>query len=276
LNLRVFSRKDARRQGLHASDDVVARESLCHERLDFGLGLPSCRRDQIVGILGRHVGRDERSAGQVEATLRDRGEQASKLPADASHANALARNVLGEPELADAVVEHRRVAGGSSEPALVHFADVGQHERGRLAILVSEGSQVSNQRVVAVADGAVSRGWIPENFPAEAVAIHEAHDLDSNDSWVRFELAPARALEFAATLRDPYRADPERVDFHQPCEKDWWVQGLMQQQPWNDHALVADIHAGWLPDGRHAVVAIQKRTSRVYVVIEHDRTAPYR
>ncbi|AVP98113.1 hypothetical protein C7S18_13300 [Ahniella affigens] len=40
----------------------------------------------------------------------------------------------------------------------------------------------------AHADGAITRGWIPDWLPDAAVNIRERHDLDTNDSVLRFEL----------------------------------------------------------------------------------------
>lgn len=37
----------------------------------------------------------------------------------------------------------------------------------------------------AVRDGAISRGWIPAFVPSSATNIREAHDIDTNRSWLR-------------------------------------------------------------------------------------------
>ena len=41
----------------------------------------------------------------------------------------------------------------------------------------------------AEADGAVTRGWVPEWMPRDAKNIHEYHDLDTNSQSMSFEVA---------------------------------------------------------------------------------------
>jgi len=38
--------------------------------------------------------------------------------------------------------------------------------------------------------GAVARGWIPAFVPRTATEIREAHDLDTNQQWLRFRVPP--------------------------------------------------------------------------------------
>ena len=45
----------------------------------------------------------------------------------------------------------------------------------------------------AVADGAVTRGWVPEWVPASARELQESHDLDTNESWLTFTFDAADA-----------------------------------------------------------------------------------
>lgn len=40
----------------------------------------------------------------------------------------------------------------------------------------------------AANDGAVKRGWIPEIVPKTATEIHEHHNLDTNEVWIRFNV----------------------------------------------------------------------------------------
>ena len=46
-------------------------------------------------------------------------------------------------------------------------------------------------RSVAAAAGAIERGWIPSWIPPEAFALHEAHNVDTNESVLAFRL-PAK------------------------------------------------------------------------------------
>ena len=41
-----------------------------------------------------------------------------------------------------------------------------------------------------IEDGAIERGWVPSFVPASASGIHERHDLDTNQVWVRFHFDP--------------------------------------------------------------------------------------
>jgi len=70
----------------------------------------------------------------------------------------------------------------------------------------------------ARADGAIARGWIPQSLPKSSKAIREKHDLDTNESWGRFEFAAPDAATFAATLT--------RITTSGTCLRDprveWW------------------------------------------------------
>lgn len=57
----------------------------------------------------------------------------------------------------------------------------------------------------AAADSAIARGWIPAFVPATATEIKEAHDIDTNERWLRFRI-PAGDTAFLAT-RLPLSAD---------------------------------------------------------------------
>jgi hypothetical protein len=70
-------------------------------------------------------------------------------------------------------------------------------------------------------DGAVARGWFPAFVPRSATDITEAHNIDTNNQWVRFR-APPDALEaMAATLEvaDASRLRPPRR--HPPIHGTW-------------------------------------------------------
>ncbi len=42
--------------------------------------------------------------------------------------------------------------------------------------------------------GAIKRGWIPTILPPSTVQIHEQHNIDSNNTWIRFN-APTSELK---------------------------------------------------------------------------------
>ena len=70
----------------------------------------------------------------------------------------------------------------------------------------------------ARAAGAVDRGWIPDWLPSQAHEIHEVHDLDTNQSALRFEVPPGNSL--------PPPPECRAVPFGRvrmpPFERAWW------------------------------------------------------
>ena len=70
----------------------------------------------------------------------------------------------------------------------------------------------------AIADGAVTRGWIPEWLPANATDLDEVHDLDSNESALSFSV-PANTKLALPVECEPVQAGetlPTRFD------RNWW------------------------------------------------------
>ena len=63
----------------------------------------------------------------------------------------------------------------------------------------------------ARADGAVQRGWLPEELPDSATNISEAHDLDINTGGGSFQFSAADVDSFRAKLRP---ASDELVNQH--------------------------------------------------------------
>lgn len=64
----------------------------------------------------------------------------------------------------------------------------------------------------AKADGAIQRGWVPDNLPAESYDIREIHNLDTN--WVRgsFSLTSDEFKQFKASLQRDLRIKSQYVD----------------------------------------------------------------
>ncbi len=42
----------------------------------------------------------------------------------------------------------------------------------------------------ALEEGAIERGWVPSFLPESATDIRERHDIDTNETWIRFHLEP--------------------------------------------------------------------------------------
>ena len=118
----------------------------------------------------------------------------------------------------------------------------------------------------AVEAGEVERGWLPEWVPQAAQKIHLQADLDTNQTWLRFELpAPAKAaLEPQLTPLTP--TEIQQLEWRKPARgRAWWPRNLIQQQQADDTALNAALYA---IDGIRAsryVVAIDRSGSEIFV-----------
>lgn len=77
----------------------------------------------------------------------------------------------------------------------------------------------------AHADGAITRGWIPNWLPDAAVSIRERHDLDTNDQLLRFELPSG------VPMPPPERCEPIAPAAATPARlrAAWWPE-------WNEVA----------------------------------------
>ena len=54
----------------------------------------------------------------------------------------------------------------------------------------------------AAKDGAITRGWIPDEFlPRSSRSIHEVHDLSPSKEWCAFEFIPADSQNLLANLK---------------------------------------------------------------------------
>jgi hypothetical protein len=80
--------------------------------------------------------------------------------------------------------------------------------RGRLiltgVILIAACSEYKESSYASMAEarrmGAVDRGWLPEILPDEATNVHEVHNVDTNQTWCRFDLTAADANRLRAAL----------------------------------------------------------------------------
>jgi hypothetical protein len=85
---------------------------------------------------------------------------------------------------------------------------------------------------VAVADGAVARGWIPEWVPANATDLDEVHDLDSNESALSFSV-PAKIR-----LALPVACEPVQARDILPARfgRRWWPKEAELAQSYTFHS----------------------------------------
>jgi hypothetical protein len=89
--------------------------------------------EQVGPFLRLHVAErmgENGDACDVEPAVRDRVVDERESSRHTCSPDALARHVLGEAELPDAVVKHRGEAGRCVEPACIDFGDVSE-EQGR-------------------------------------------------------------------------------------------------------------------------------------------------
>lgn len=73
-----------------------------------------------------------------------------------------------------------------------------------------------------VADGAIQRGWIPDYLPVSAVNIYEKHDLDTNETIVKFWIS---TNEIKSLIRNCQKVDT----FSTPkiLTAKWWSNELI-------------------------------------------------
>jgi hypothetical protein len=61
--------------------------------------------------------------------------------------------------------------------------------------------------LAAESDGAVRRGWIPPVVSSDATAIHLSYNLDTNETWLRYQLPPNQAKALVEEL-EPMSSPP--------------------------------------------------------------------
>ena len=119
----------------------------------------------------------------------------------------------------------------------------------------------------ALKAGAIERGWIPEIIPKTATDIHEQHDLDTNEVWLRFDLPSADKDRLIAGMRRLTAREISNVRISHPSRTDWWFEDLVQQAPANDNALnTNDIYALKYRGNKSGYMAFEEISQRVYRV----------
>lgn len=79
---------------------------------------------------------------------------------------------------------------------------------------------------LAIADGAVAQGWVPDLLPADATDIWETHDLDTEEVWLRFTFA-RDALP--GLLRVCAEVDALHVAYARATRRlSWWPEELQR------------------------------------------------
>lgn len=116
----------------------------------------------------------------------------------------------------------------------------------------------------ALKDGAVKRGWIPEIVPETATEIHEQHDIDTNDVWIRFTVSGSEKSRLIAGLKRLRDDEIIKQKLRYPSEASWWFEGLIQQSPADDNALNAEVYSAKCDEGRIGGLALDRTSHRVY------------
>jgi hypothetical protein len=70
----------------------------------------------------------------------------------------------------------------------------------------------------ARADGAVTRGWIPDWIPATSVEIFEAHNADTNASMLAARYDENESVDWSGNCERVDPMDPAKP----PFEREWW------------------------------------------------------
>ena len=81
--------------------------------------------------------------------------------------------------------------------------------------------------VEAGKDGAITRGWIPDEFlPRSSRSIHEIHDLSPSTEWCAFEFLPADSQHLLDNLKH-VDVLPQRVRHVPSPGVSWWPSVLV-------------------------------------------------
>ena len=114
----------------------------------------------------------------------------------------------------------------------------------------------------ATNDDAVKRGWIPEIVPKTATEIHEQHDLDTNEVWIRFNVSREEKNRVTAGLKKLTDDEISKIKLKYPSKTSWWFEGLIQQSPSNDNALNSEVFL--INCNGDGYLAVERDSERVY------------
>lgn len=91
-------------------------------------------------------------------------------------------------------------------------------------------SNVYADRSAAERDGAIRRGWIPKNIPPSSRDISEAHNLDTNESWITLVADKRDLIEY--TRGCIAGAESDVADGHERSKKlvGWWPDALASSE----------------------------------------------
>jgi hypothetical protein len=93
----------------------------------------------------------------------------------------------------------------------------------RGCVLIEEPGKYYSSRQDVVADDAIGRGWVPPWLPSSAHEINEAHNVDTNEVWMKFKLGPSELNAIEACQND---AATTFANAHGPHSnlRFWWAK----------------------------------------------------
>lgn len=113
----------------------------------------------------------------------------------------------------------------------------------------------------------ITSGWIPKWFPKNATKIHEHHDIDTNEVWLKFEFENKLYIPHNFTKLNYKQI--KKVKIRKPFLAFWWFEGLIEHQPSNDAALYADIYYQDI-NITSTYIFIDKQSSTQYIYRERN------
>ena len=87
---------------------------------------------------------------------------------------------------------------------------------------IEEPTEFYESRDALLADGVVDHGWVPPWLPNSVRAIHESHNLDTNEVWMRFRL-DADDMELVAVCAPSFVVDVRNAHGPRSAQREWWV-----------------------------------------------------
>lgn len=104
--------------------------------------------------------------------------------------------------------------------------------------------------------------WVPNIFPKDIKEIHEQHDIDTNEVWLRFEVGSKQIdLSNYSILSD---LEKSNIIIRKPFMASWWFEGIIEQQPANDNALYSNLYKGNCGESMASYLAIPKTGATYY------------
>ena len=79
--------------------------------------------------------------------------------------------------------------------------------------------------------GALDRGWLPDILPDAATNLREIHNIDTNQTWCAFELAPSETARLRGSMVPVKVSDLPEKTLRTPGVR-WWpsvLQGTLDQ-----------------------------------------------